>query len=165
MKLTIDHADGSANISQAASKDCKAQPSATTTSGQLPVPHPGAVLSLEQISVEGVYYGGVRVATCEDGDPLLAIGTHDLRLAIAAWSRYSREFLGENLRDHLTLCPTNCRDTWCTRYGCQTLTNMTDRIWAVFQIPDPTAGPNPECEWLYTEATAATPGAIPVVRV
>ncbi|MBB1252554.1 hypothetical protein H3146_04080 [Streptomyces sp. OF3] len=130
----------------------------------LTAPAPGAVLTPDQISVEAVYFG-VRVVTCEDGDPLLALGTHDRRRALAAWSRYAREVAGERLRDYLSLCAPNCAAPWCTRYGCRTAESVVEPIWAVFRAPDPTAGQDPESVWYVELADPETPGALPVMCV
>ncbi|MDT0347537.1 hypothetical protein [Streptomyces litchfieldiae] len=128
-------------------------------------PEPGTILTLEQVEPEATYYG-VRVAACEDGEPLLAIGTHDLRRVIAAWSRYLREFCGETLRDYLSLCVPDCTAPWCNRYDCRTLRSTIDRPgWLVFRAPDPAKDQDPEYAWYFEVADADTLGAIPVVSV
>ncbi|GAB2891782.1 hypothetical protein [Streptomyces mayteni] len=133
----------------------------TTATARL---EPGTILTPDQIRVDATYYG-VRIVVIEDADALLAIGTHDLRRAIAAWSRYLRETTGETLQEHLALCAPGCTASWCTRYGCRTLPRMLDLDWLLFRVPDLAENRGPDRGWDIVFAAADIPGAIPVVAV
>ena len=120
-------------------------------------PAPGTLLTLEQIPAEGVY-DDVRVTTCgEDGEPLLAIGTHDLHRVEAAWSRYLQHFVGDTLHDYLSVCLPGCRRTiCCASGGCSTLRSITQRQWWLFRADS-------DYGWASHVVDAYTPDAIPVV--
>ncbi|ONK09455.1 hypothetical protein [Streptomyces sp. MP131-18] len=102
------------------------------------------------IHVDGTYYG-VPIASAEDGDTWI-FGTHDRRRIIAALSSWTREFCGKALRDVYGLCPANCPDPLCPRFGCHVLDPWTG--WAVIETRGDT--------WVATPAEADTPGASPV---
>lgn len=110
-----------------------------------PAPAPGTILTLAQLWVEDAHYG-VAVTTLCDGEMWLALGTHDPRRALAAWSRHLRTYVGESAAGYaellLPLHPAHL----------------------LFRVPDPQRrGDDPAHTWCYDPVPAGTPGAIPAL--
>lgn len=96
---------------------------------------------------------GIAIAHVGEDGNLLALGHHDKRKTLAAFNRHGRTFLGWlNLaEDHSATA-----DEW--------LGLITPR-WAVFAVPDPLKGQDPDCTWWATFHDAPVEGAQPVMHL
>jgi hypothetical protein len=93
---------------------------------------------------------GIRMAPIgEDGD-MIALGHHDPRKALAAFNRYARIICGlSNIADD-------------SRALAQDWLKGIDQRWALFTVPDPEQGQDPDWTWYSTWCSPETPGALPV---
>jgi hypothetical protein len=109
-------------------------------------PAPGSVIAEPEMADTNY---GIRMAPIgEDGD-MLALGHHEPRKALAAFNRYARIICGW----------TNIADD---RARAQDWLDRIDQRWALFTVPDPEQGEDPDYAWYSTWCSPETPGALPV---
>jgi hypothetical protein len=111
-------------------------------------PAPGSLITEPRMA--DTNYGIHMAPLGEDGDDILALGHHGKRKALAAFNRYARTVIGL----------PNIADDFQAR--AQDWFDAIEQRWAVFTVPDPEEGQDPDWAWYATWCGPETPGAVPV---